>query len=178
MPLVPASNEMIKQEEVYKIGRLGKSHGVRGEVSFLFDDDVFDRVDADYLILDIDGILVPFFIEEYRFRSDTTALMKFEGIDTQERARELTGCDVYFPRDLAVSDDDTISWSAIVGFDIIDASTNKSVGRIASIDDSTLNILFCLEDGHLIPASEDLITQIDQQARTITMHLPAGLLDL
>ena len=169
---------MIKQEEVYKIGRLGKSHGVRGEVSFLFDDDVFDRVDADYLILDIDGILVPFFIEEYRFRSDTTALMKFEGIDTQERARDLTGCDVYFPRNLAASDDDSISWSAIVGFDIIDASTDKSVGRIASIDDSTLNILFCLEDGHLIPASEDLITQIDQQARTITMHLPAGLLDL
>ena len=169
---------MIKQEEVYKIGRLGKSHGVRGEVSFLFDDDVFDRIDADYLILDIDGILVPFFIEEYRFRSDTTALMKFEGIDTQERARELTGCDVYFPRNLATSDDDSISWSAIVGFDIIDASTDKSVGRIASIDDSTLNILFCLEDGHLIPASEDLITQIDQQARTITMHLPAGLLDL
>lgn len=169
---------MIKKDEVYKIGRLGKSHGVRGEVSFLFDDDVFDRVDADYLILDIDGILVPFFIEEYRFRSDTTALMKFEGIDTQERARELTGCDVYFPRDLAVSDDDTISWSAIVGFDIIDANTNRSIGRIASVDDSTLNILFCLEDGHLIPASEDLITQIDQQARTITMHLPAGLLDL
>ena len=169
---------MIKQEEVYKIGRLGKSHGVRGEVSFLFDDDVFDRVDADFLILDIDGILVPFFIEEYRFRSDMTALMKFEGIDTQERARELTGCDVYFPRNLAASDDDSISWSAIVGFDIIDASTDKSVGRIASIDDSTLNILFCLEDGHLIPASEDLITQIDQQARTITMHLPTGLLDL
>lgn len=169
---------MIKQEEVYKIGRLGKSHGVRGEISFLFDDDVFDRVDADYLILDIDGILVPFFIEEYRFRSDTTALMKFEGIDSQERARELTGCDIYFPRNLAASDDDSISWSAIVGFNIIDASTNKSIGRIASIDDSTLNILFCLEDGHLIPASEDLITQIDQQARTITMHLPAGLLDL
>ena len=175
---VAKRKNMIKQEEVYKIGRLGKSHGVRGEVSFLFDDDVFDRVDADYLILDIDGILVPFFIEEYRFRSDTTALMKFEGIDTQERARELTGCDVYFPRNLAASDDDSISWSAIVGFDIIDASTDKSVGRIASIDDSTLNILFCLEDGHLIPASEDLITQIDQQARTITMHLPAGLLDL
>ena len=55
---------MIKREEVYQIGKLGKTHGIRGEVSFLFDDDVFDRVDADYLILDIDGILVPFFFEE------------------------------------------------------------------------------------------------------------------
>ena len=74
---------MIKQEEVFKIGRLGKAHGVKGELSFMFDDDVFDRVDADYLVLDVDGILVPFFIEEYRFRSDSTALVKFEGVDTQ-----------------------------------------------------------------------------------------------
>jgi 16S rRNA processing protein RimM len=169
---------VIKKEEVYKIGRLGKTHGVRGEISFLFDDDVFDRVDADYLILEIDGILVPFFIEEYRFKTDSNALMKFDGIDTQERARELTGCDVWFPRALAESDEDGISWAAIVGFDIIESESGKTVGRIASVDDSTINILFCLEDGRLIPASEELIIAIDQQARTITMQLPEGLLNL
>ena len=169
---------MIREEEVYQIGKLGKTHGVKGEISFLFDDDVFDRVDADYLILKIDGILVPFFIEEYRFKSDSNALMKFEGIDTQERARELTGTDVYFPRSLADSDDGTLSWSVLVGFDIIDADSGRSVGRIASVDDSTLNILFCLDDGRLIPASEDLIIAVDQQARSLTMHIPAGLLEL
>ena len=169
---------MIRDEEVYQIGKLGKTHGVKGEVSFLFDDDVFDRVDADYLILKVDGIFVPFFIEEYRFRSDANAIVKFEDIDTQERARELTGCEVFFPRVLADSDQDSISWAAIVGFDIIEAESGNQIGRIDSVDDSTLNILFCLEDGRLIPASEDLITAIDQQARTITMHLPAGLLEL
>ena len=170
--------DMIREEEVYQIGKLGKTHGVKGEISFLFDDDVFDRVDADYLILKIDGILVPFFIEEYRFKSDSNALMKFEGIDTQERARELTGTDVYFPRSLADSDDGNLSWSVLVGFDIIDADSGRSVGRIASVDDSTLNILFCLDDGRLIPASEELIIAIDQQARSLTMHIPAGLLEL
>ena len=169
---------MIREEEVFQIGKLGKTHGVKGEISFLFDDDVFDRVDADYLILKIDGILVPFFIEEYRFKSDSNALMKFEGIDTQERARELTGTDVYFPRNLADSDDGTLTWSVLVGFDIIDADSGRTVGRIASVDDSTLNILFCLDDGRLIPASEDLIIAVDQQARSLTMHIPAGLLEL
>ena len=169
---------MIKEEEVYKIGKLGKTHGVKGEISFFFDDDVFDRVNADYLVLMIDGILVPFFMEEYRFRSDTTAIVKFCDIDTQERARELTGCDVWFPRALADSDDDTITWAAIVGFDIIDVNSGKPVGRIASVDDTTLNILFCLEDGRLIPASEDLITGIDKENRTITINIPEGLLDL
>lgn len=169
---------MIRKEDVFKIGRLGKSHGVKGDISFPFDDDVFDRVEADYLILDIDGILVPFFIEEYRFRNDTTAIIKFEGVDSQERARELTGCDVYFPRELADSANDGLSWSAIVGFYILEVKSGKVIGRIASIDDSTLNILFCLEDGRLIPATDDLITAIDQQARTITMHIPEGLLEL
>ena len=169
---------MIKEENIYQIGRLGKTHGVRGEISFLFDDDVFDRVDADYLILKVDGIFVPFFIEEYRFKSDSNAIIKFEDIDTQERARELTGADVYFPRSLAENDDENLSWSVLVGFDIIEASSGRTVGSIASVDDSTLNILFCLDDGRLIPASENLITAIDQQTRTLTMHIPEGLLDL
>ena len=63
-------------DEVYKIGKIGKPHGVKGEVSFLFDDDVFDRTEADYLVLCIDGILVPFFIDEYRFHGNASALVR------------------------------------------------------------------------------------------------------
>ena len=168
---------MIKQEEVYRIGRLGKTHGVKGEVSLQFDDDVFDRVDADYLILELDGILVPFFIEEYRFRSDTVALVKFEDVDTQQRASELTGCDVYFPRALA-DDEGDVSLSMLVGFDIVEANSGSIIGRIAAIDDSTANLLFELEDGRLIPANDDLIRDIDTNRKTIRMEIPEGLLEL
>jgi 16S rRNA processing protein RimM len=127
----------------------------------------------------VDGILVPFFMEEYRFKSDATAIMKFEGIDTQERARELTGCDVFFPRHLADNaDDEQLSLAFLVGFEIVEATKGKVIGRVASIDDSTVNILFCLDDGTLIPASDDLITNIDTQHRQILMYLPEGLLSL
>lgn len=88
---------MIRRDDVYKIGKLGKPHGVKGEITFAITDDVFDRVDADYLILDIDGILVPFYIEEYRFKNDENVLVKFEDIDTQEQVRAYTGCEVFFP---------------------------------------------------------------------------------
>ena len=70
---------MIKKDEIFKIGIFNKPHGVKGEVSFTFTDDIFDRVDCEYLVCLLDGIFVPFFIEEYRFRSDTTALVKLEG---------------------------------------------------------------------------------------------------
>lgn len=168
---------MIRREDVYRIGKIGKPHGVKGEVSFQFDDDIFDRTDADILILELDGILVPFFMEEYRFRSDSLALMKLEGIDTQERARELTNCEVFFPREQQ-DDEENLSWAAIIGFTVIDEQTNTPVGTIASVDDSTENVLFELEDGTLIPASEDLITNIDTKKRTITIDLPEGLLEL
>jgi 16S rRNA processing protein RimM len=60
----------------------------------------------------------------------------------------------------------------------VDASDNKVVGKIASIDDTTQNILFELEDGMLIPASDDLIENIDTDQQTIIMHIPEGLLSL
>ena len=169
---------MIRAEEVYKIGRLGKAHGVKGEVSFQFDDDIFDRVDADCLVLDIDGILVPFFMEEYRFRNDTVCLVKFCDIDTQQRAQELTGCDVYFPRVLAEDAEEMPSLASLVGFEIVDASNGNTVGNIVAIDDSTINLLFELEDGTLIPASDELIEDIDAEQRTIRMNIPEGLLDI
>jgi len=60
----------------------------------------------------------------------------------------------------------------------VDASDNKVVGKIAAIDDSTQNVLFELEDGTLIPASDDLITNIDTNRRQIIMQIPEGLLEI
>ena len=170
---------MIRQEDVYKIGVIGKTHGVKGELSVQIDDDVFDRVDADYLVLSLDGILVPFFLEEYRFKSDEVVLIKFLNIDTQERARELTGTEVFFPRSLAEDDADApLSKAQIVGFAIVNDGNDKVVGRIAHIDDTTVNTLFELEDGTLIPATDDMVVEIDLDNRIIRMNLPEGLLDL
>lgn len=172
---------MIKQEEVYKIGKIGKPHGVKGELTLFFDDDVFDRVDAQYLVLCIDGIMVPFFMDEYRFKTDETALVKFCDIDTKERASQLTGCEVFFPRSLSDSSDDQLSWSEIVGFSIMDTGGGK-IGTVAAVDDTTENVLFEVEtEGGgmtLIPASDDFITGVDTARRTITMTLPDGLLAL
>lgn len=172
---------MIREEEVYKIGRIGKAHGVRGEVTMQVEDDVFDRVDADYVVLRIDGILVPFFFEEYRFRTDTTALVKFCDIDDMEHARGLTGCDVFFPRELA-DGDDQLSWAAIIGYQLYDTHDGRCIGSLTGVDDTTANILFNVEtaDGRdiLIPAAEDLIEHIDSDAHRIDYRVPEGLLEM
>ena len=41
---------MIKKDEVFKIGVFNKPHGVKGELSFTFTDDIFDRVSRQRII--------------------------------------------------------------------------------------------------------------------------------
>lgn len=169
---------MIQESEVYKIGFITRTHGVRGEVSLSFTDDVWDRAEADYLILRIDGILVPFFMEEYRFRSDTTALVKFLDYETSDQARELCGCEVFFPHALtpAPSEDDEYTWRYFTGFQVQDVNAGP-LGQVDHVEDSTANVLFQVGD-LLLPAVEEFIQHIDHQNRIITMQLPEGLLEL
>ncbi|MBQ8672990.1 MAG: 16S rRNA processing protein RimM [Bacteroides sp.] len=172
---------MIRKEEVYRIGLFNKPHGIHGELQFTFTDDVFDRVGAEYIVCPMDGILVPFFIEEYRFRSDNTALMKLEGVDNAERARMFTNTEVYFPLKLAEQDEDAeLTWQYFIGFRV-EESRHGPLGSITDVDTTTINTLFIVEhDGEelLIPAQEEFITGIDKERRLITMQLPDGLLGI
>lgn len=174
---------MIRKEEVFKIGVLGKPHGVNGEISMIFTDDVFDRTDADYVVLSIDGIMVPFFIEEYRFKGSETALMKFCDIDNAEKAHELTGIEIFFPKSLSDGqENNTLSWNDILGFTIINNDSKRIVGTVNDIDDTTTNVLFNIQTPDnqeiLIPASDELITEINQKNKTIMIIIPEGLLDI
>lgn len=168
---------MIREEDVYKIGHLSRTHGVKGEIIFKFNDDVFDRVGCDYLILQTEGMLVPFFIEEYRFQNESEALIKFEDVDTQEKAADIVDSDVFFPRTLSDAQNGRMpSFASVVGYVIIDGKTGEAVGKIEDLDESTINTLFCVEGGILIPAHEELVCKVDETNRTITMTLPDGLL--
>lgn len=171
---------MITQDEVFKIGRFIKPHGVKGEIAFAFDNDVFDRVNCPYLICLIDGIFVPFFIEEYRFKGKETALITFEDVDSEEKARRFNGIEVYFPRKYFEENDEKVnySWNYFIGFSIED-QTYGNVGIIEAVDESTINTLFlAIKNGEefLIPAVEDFILDIDDRNKILKTHLPEGLI--
>lgn len=169
---------MIRNEDVFPIGKITKAHGLKGEVNFMFTNDTWDTADCDYLICDIDGILVPFYIEEYRFKNDSTALVKFEDIDSVETADFLLGCDVYLEKKLAEQqDEEEMPLNYFIGFRM--EEDGKFIGKIKDIDDSTENWLFIVEkeDGSeaMIPAHEDFIVGLDKEKRVMTVDLPIGL---
>ncbi len=184
MLLLPKKNDMIKKEEIFQVGKLIKPHGLQGELSFEFSTGVFDEAEVDCFICEIDGIFVPYFIEYYRFKNNNSGLVKFEGIDSSEEAKELTKINLYLERAILPADflqEEVYGTDFYVGYRIMDQDGNI-VGEIVAIDDSTENILFCVlsasENEILIPASDDYIIEIDDDVRLIRMQIPEGLLEL
>ena len=162
---------------------MGKAHGLKGKINFQFTDDVWDRADCDYIICEVEGILVPFFIEEYRFRSDSTAIMKLEDIDTLEATQMLVNSPVFIEKKYQEElDDDEVSLHYFIGFQMLDGDSGTPIGTITDIDDKTDNWLFIVTrpDGSevLIPAHEEFIAEIRQEEKTMVMDLPIGLLEL
>jgi 16S rRNA processing protein RimM len=173
---------MIRRKDVLPIGKLHKPHGISGEVSFGFTNDVFDRTHSPYWVLEMDGILVPFFVESCRFKSSETALVKFEGLDSEVRIRELCGKEVFYPVRYADSENQETEerWDFYLGFNVFDEKEGY-LGEITGVDDSTLNVLFALsKDGReiLMPVAEEFFTEVDVENREMHVSLPEGLLEL
>lgn len=164
------------------IGHILKPHGIQGEMSIEFFMDVFDKEEFPFLIFELEGIMVPFEVVEFRSRSSQTATIRLDGVDTEEEARLFTGLDIHVLKDVVkIEEREEVPTEFFVGFEIFDADTKKSVGIISELDDSTDNVLFIVDnegDELLIPASEDFIINIDMDKKIIQMSLPSGLLDL
>lgn len=172
---------MIDKNKIFPIGKINKPHGISGEMSFTFTTDVFDTENAEYFIFEMDGILVPFYIESYRFRTDTTALLKLEDINTEEQARDFNGLTAFLPNSfLEKVKDEEITMDYFIGFKLVD-DENGELGSVVSIDQSTENVLFVVENEStelLIPANDDFINEINHEQKIIYMKIPEGLLDL
>lgn len=172
---------MIKKEELIKIGHFAKPHGVKGEISLVTTYDVFEESDNPYLICEMDGIPVPFFVEEYRYKSDTVILVKMENLDSEEAVRRFVNLDVYYPADaIGLNPNDVLTWESIVGY-TVSGEKEGMLGEVTGIDESTLNVLLRIDHKGkelLIPAADELILSADHVQKHLTVSIPDGLLDL
>lgn len=171
---------MITPSEVTRIGFFSKPHGVSGEVRLEFEADVLETLPSDYIICEMEGILVPFFIESYRLGGGSTGYVKFQRVDDLAYANRFIGVDAYLPKELVSQPRVDNPYDAILGFLVSDEQLGE-LGRIREVDETTSNVLFVVgyeEREVLIPVHEDLILGIDQAKKIVYVDLPEGLVDL
>ena len=189
---------MIKPEDVYLIGRLTRTHGIKGEMELQFTDDAFDRGEVDYVVLLLDGIFVPFFFEEYRFKNNEAALIKFADIDSEKDARRLVGVSVYYPHAALPADDvpEIRSLQAFVGYTVLlpdltavqaddteDAGMpTRELGCITHVATTPSSALLTVEteEGEevLLPLHDDFVLDYDTRRRYLVLNVPEEILEL
>ena len=169
---------MLRREDFTYLGKFLKPHGTKGEISLQSDGFTLDE-SCDFVACDIDGILVPFFIEEMRTKNHDTMIVKIERMESADEVRFLTNRGAYIPREW-VEESEELSWSYFHGFTAVDEKAGV-IGTITDIDDSTINTLFVIEKNGeeiLIPAQEEFITGMDHKKKEIRFNLPEGLVSL
>lgn len=180
---------MITRNEVTPAGSFIKPHGIKGELNVMLSVPFLFFEENPMFICDMDGILVPFYLENLRTKGTRTALFKPEGVNNEEKAKFFAGKEIYILKSLLMefdnlyADEDEQGAYAddLVGFSVID-DTAGELGEIVDIEDSTANLLFILRtptDKTLyIPVAEPFIKSINPDARIINTTLPEGLVDL
>lgn len=178
---------MIESCDITTIGKFQKTHALKGELNALLDIDPGYVEDGNALILDVDGIYVPFFAKGIRPKGTNSYLVKLDGIESEEEARQFVNKEIYAVKKnvadyLDIDEDEISDGDELLGYKVVDEDTGYEVGVLESIDDSTQNLLFVVrsEDGEeiFIPAVDEFIVEIDEERRILVMNLPFGLLDL
>ncbi len=177
---------MIRSQDLIEIGVVQKTHGIQGEIVVTLGRDVeFSEIPC--VIMDIDGLWVPFFIDGFRPRSTESVLLHLEGVDSETDASELTRKSVYVMHDQIhddTDDDGEITADRLIGYTLYDDNAGSAVvGVVEAIREiSPANWLFEVRaaDGRefLIPIATDLITGVDTDSMSLFMELPIGLTDL
>ena len=175
---------MILRTDITEAGVFNKPHGIKGEISATLDYDT-DLSDVKCIVIEIEGIFVPFFIVSVRPKTAETCLLTIDGIDSEEKARTLTGRAFYLLNsDLPVDDpagEEGFYASDMVGYTVTDSELG-TIGEITDYNDSTDNLLFIVttpdEKEVYIPVADDFINEIDQDTHTLHTTLPQGIVDL
>lgn len=168
-----------------KVGVIAKPHGVSGEVVARVDVGFStDDLCYDFLLVEIDGGLVPYYVEQIRDKNAEESLVKFEFIENQEDAKRISGSPIYIDSEWIDSEEkksDNMSIGMLIGFDVEDIKTGY-IGKITDIDEQNgMNPLFVVEtkEGEkLIPIVDDFIKEIETKQKKIKFDLPEGLITI
>lgn len=173
--------------ELYQVGAITQTHGIRGEVKvFPMTDDVSRFKNMKELILDTGKEQIVLEVTSARPQKNLV-ILKFKGIDNINDVEKYKGCGLFVTKENRVKcKKDEYFIADLIGLRAIDEE-GENFGTISDVIQTGANDVYVVttKQGEevMIPAIKDCILEVsveeqDGQAGYVRIHLLPGLLDL
>ena len=174
----PESGDVSK-EALLLVGRVGRAHGIRGQVVVNPETDFMeDRFKVGQILrVGPADRTRPYEIRGVRFYQGRP-IVQFAGIETMNDAEALAGAELWLPEAvLAPLPEGTFYRHDLIGCDVQDTS-GAALGRVTGVEGS-LGRSYLVVDGHMmIPLVGGICVAVDIAGRRVTVDPPDGLVEL
>ncbi len=163
------------------IGKAIKPFGVKGEMKIAPMTDFpgrFKDLGRVFLVSPA-GKEIVCTVKSVRYAGEVPLLF-FDGYDSPEKAKALNGWLVKIPEEEAVPLPEGQYYRyELIGMEVLSESGEK-LGAIVDIFETGSNDVYVMKRGRkeiYLPATKEVIKQVDRKARQMVIHLMAGLMD-
>ena len=168
-------------EELYQVGAITQTHGIKGEVKvFPMTDDVSRFKNMKGLILDTGKEQLILEVSSARPQKNLV-ILKFKGYDSINDVEAFKGCGLYVTRDNRVKcKQDEYFIADLIGMSVVgdDGSGYGSVCDVISTGANDVYVVKTPENKEILfPAIKECILQVDMEKKEILVHAMQGLLD-
>src|SRR5690554_4897538 len=172
----------MRKKDCFYLGKIARKFSFKGEVLVYLDTDEPEMyTELESVFVDINGHLIPFFIEKSSLHKEKFLRTQFEDVDSEEAADDIVGKEVYLPLTMLPElDGNKFYYHEVEGFTAIDQRLGP-FGTIKNISDNGLQALFEIEkDGAtiLVPIIDEFIIEVNRENKSILFNTPSGLIDL
>jgi 16S rRNA processing protein RimM len=163
------------------VGRIGRPHGIRGEVTVETRTDEPDERFAPGAVLSVDGPVTQLVVERTHWHSGRL-LVTFEGTHDRNDAEALRGLLLHVERDADETPDDPEEYydSSLEGCEVT-LTDGTPVGTVAEVvhlpSQDLLSVRTPDERDVLVPFVSAIVPAVDVVARRIIIDPPPGLLE-
>ena len=173
----------MSKENYFQLGLITKLHSFKGEVILHIDaDDPSKYFSIKHIFIQINNRLIPYFIKKSIVHKNNQLRIQLEGISTKEDASLLLKNTVFLPLELLPKlKEDQFYFHEIIGYQLIDSTTNSKIGSIINVIDHPGNTLIEAENlgaEIIVPMNDATYDKIEKSSKKLFLKVPEGLLDI
>jgi 16S rRNA processing protein RimM len=164
-----------------RVGRIGRAHGVRGELTLDGSSLTASELEAigRFTWRGRDGATAELEIASVR-PADQRLLVGFSGIEDRDRAAELSNGELWVDAEcLPDPGPDTAYTFQLIGLEVRTVE-GRSLGTLADVIATGAHPVYVVQGKRelLVPANPEVVRHVDLAAGVITVELPRGLEEL